>query len=103
MSPWYRVAGMALIGFSSGLLHTGIFQAISPMYRHDPAATVNLSGILFGLGCLVLALLVSGIYYIYTAPTIKPDRRDSGTAGWGHPHEIRAAAGAPSSFASDTG
>src|SRR5258708_39230526 len=85
MSPWYRVAGMALIGFSSGLLHTGIFQAISPMYRHDPAATVNLSGILFGLGCLVLALLVSGIYYIYPAPAIQAwIAVIPALAGWGY-------------------
>ncbi len=70
MSPWFRVGGLALIGFSAGLLHTGIFQAISPMYRHDPAATVNLAGILFGLGCLVVALLVAGIYFVYTAQTI---------------------------------
>jgi FHS family glucose/mannose:H+ symporter-like MFS transporter len=70
MSEWYRVGGLALIGFSAGLLHTGIFQAISPMYRHNPAATVNLAGILFGLGCLTVALLVAGIYFVYTAETI---------------------------------
>ena len=65
-SPWWRVAGMALIGCSAGILHTAIFHAISPMYRHDPVATVNLAGILFGLGCLTVALLVSGTFYIYT-------------------------------------
>ena len=70
MSPWLRVGGMVLIGLSAGLLHTAMFQAISPMYRHDPAATVNLAGILFGLGCLVVALLISGTYYVYTGPTI---------------------------------
>ncbi len=42
-SPWWRVAGLAVIGLSAGVLHTAIFHAISPMYRHDPAATVNLS------------------------------------------------------------
>jgi len=70
-SPWWRVAGLALIGLSAGVLHTAIFHAISPMYRHDPAATINLAGILFGLGCLTVALLVSGAYYIYTAPAIQ--------------------------------
>jgi FHS family glucose/mannose:H+ symporter-like MFS transporter len=70
LSPWLRVGGMVLIGLSAGLLHTAMFQAISPMYRHDPAATVNLAGILFGLGCLVVALLISGTYYVYTGPTI---------------------------------
>ena len=41
-----------VLGFAAGLLHTAMFHAVSPMYRHDPAATVNLAGILFGLGCL---------------------------------------------------
>jgi len=51
-------AGMAIVGFAAGLLHTAIFHAISPMYRHDPAATVNLAGILFGSGCFTLAILI---------------------------------------------
>ncbi len=71
ISAWWRVAGLALVGLSAGVLHTAIFHAISPMYRHDPAATINLAGILFGLGCLTVALLVSGVYYIYTAPAIQ--------------------------------
>jgi fucose permease len=70
-SFWWRVAGMALIGCSAGILHTAIFSAISPMYRHDPVATVNLGGMLFGLGCFTVALLVSGTFYIYSAPTIQ--------------------------------
>lgn len=71
LSPWWRVAGMAGIGCSAGILHTGVFHAISPMYRHDPAATMNLAGILFGLGCLTVALLISGTFYAYSAPAIQ--------------------------------
>jgi len=70
-SPWWRVAGMAIVGFSAGLLHTAIFHAISPMYRHDPAATVNLAGILFGAGCFTLAILISGTFYLYTAAAVQ--------------------------------
>lgn len=70
-SPWWRVLGLALIGFAAGVLHTAILHAISPIYRHDPAATINVARILFGLGCLTVALLVSGAYYIYTAPAIQ--------------------------------
>ena len=70
-SPWWRVAGMAVLGFSAGLLHTAIFHAISPMYRHDPAATVNLAGILFGAGCCTLAVLISGTFYLYTAAAVQ--------------------------------
>src|SRR5262249_21360981 len=50
---------------------TAVFHAVSPMYRHDPAATVNLAGILFGLGCLAVALLISGTFYMYTAATLQ--------------------------------
>ena len=71
VSAWWRVAGMAVIGFSAGLLHTAVFHAISPMYRHDPVATVNLAGIFFGLGCLTVTLLISGAFYAYTAATLQ--------------------------------
>ncbi len=71
VSAWWRVAGMAVLGFAAGLLHTAMFHAISPMYRHDPAATVNLAGILFGLGCLSVALIVSGAFYAYTAAALQ--------------------------------
>jgi len=70
-SPWWRVAGLAIVGLAAGILHTGIFDAISPMYRHDPAATINLAGICFGLGCLTVALLVAGTFYAYSAPAIQ--------------------------------
>ena len=46
-------------------------HAISPMYRHDPAATVNLAGILFGAGCFTLAILISGTFYLYTAAAVQ--------------------------------
>lgn len=69
-SAWWRAGGLFGIGLAAGLLHTAIFHAISPIYRHDPAATVNLAGIGFGLGCLTVSLLVSGTYYVYTVPSI---------------------------------
>src|SRR3984893_5195389 len=84
-SPWWRVAGMAVVGFSAGLLHTAIFQAISPMYRHDPAATVNLAGILFGAGCFTVAILISGTFYIYTPAAIQVwIAVIPALAGWGY-------------------
>lgn len=70
-SPWWRVAGMVVVGFAAGLLHSAIFHAISPMYRHDPAATVNLAGILFGSGCFALALLISRTFYLYTSAAVQ--------------------------------
>lgn len=71
--PWpaiLRQAGLFLLGVSAGLLNTSIFYAITSVYKHDPAATVNLSGILLGLGCVTTALLVSGTFYVYTVPSI---------------------------------
>jgi len=70
-SAWWRVSGMVILGLAAGLLHTAVFHAISPMYRHDPIATVNLAGILFGLGCLTVTLLISGAFYAYTAPALQ--------------------------------
>ena len=69
-SPWWRMLGLFALGASAGLLQSGAFEAISPLYRHDPAATVNLGGTLLGGGCLSMALLVAGTYYIYTVPSI---------------------------------
>jgi len=67
---WTRMIGLFFLGTCAGLVHTAILLAISPMYRHDPAATVNIAGTLFGLGCLTVALLMSGSYYVYTVPSM---------------------------------
>ena len=66
----WRLLGLLWIGISAGLLNAGVFHAISPQYRHDRAATTNLAGVTFGLGCLLTALLVAGTYYVYTVPSI---------------------------------
>ena len=71
VSAWWRIGGMCLLGFAAGLLHTAMFHAISPIYSHDPAATVNLAGMLFGLGCLAVTLLISGAFYAYTAAALQ--------------------------------
>ena len=68
---WWRLPGVFLLGCAAGALHFAIFQAISPVYRHDPAATVNLGGALFGLGCFSVALIISRLFYSYTAAAIQ--------------------------------
>jgi FHS family glucose/mannose:H+ symporter-like MFS transporter len=70
VAPWWQMLGLILLGGGAGLLHTAVFHAITPAYRDDPAATINLAGILFGLGCLVMTLLVAGAFYVYTVPSI---------------------------------
>jgi FHS family glucose/mannose:H+ symporter-like MFS transporter len=71
VTAWWRMPGIFVIGCSAGLLHSAIFRAISPIYQHDPAGTVNLGGIFFGLGCLAVALLISSTFYAYTAASIQ--------------------------------
>ncbi len=64
-SGW-RMAGMLMIGLATGGLNTGLCHASLPVFRHDSAATLILAGGFFNLGCVALALLVSGAFYIYT-------------------------------------
>ena len=70
LSSWWRISGVFLVGGSTGLLLSTLFSAITPIYRHDPAATVNIAGVLFVLGSLAMALLVAGTFYVYTVPSI---------------------------------
>lgn len=69
-SALWRTGGIFLLGISAGILNTAIFQALTTVYRHNPASTVNLTGTFFGLGCLSSALLVGGTFYVYTVPSI---------------------------------
>ena len=69
-SPWWRLAGVLVLGAGAGLMSTAVFHAISPLYTRDAAATLNLAGAFFGLGCLVTVLLVAGAFYVYTVPSI---------------------------------
>jgi fucose permease len=61
----FRLAGLLVLGAGAGLLNVGLFHAISPLYRQNRAATVNLAGTLFGAGCLAGTLLIFGAYYVY--------------------------------------
>lgn len=68
---WWRMAGLLILGLAGGSLHSAIFHAIESIYQHDAAATVNLAGILFGLGCLLMAILAGGTFFLYTVPSIQ--------------------------------
>jgi FHS family glucose/mannose:H+ symporter-like MFS transporter len=70
MAEEWRLIGTFGLGAGAGLLNRAVFQAISPVYRRDPAATLNLSGTFFGLGCVVIAILVAGTFYVYTVASI---------------------------------
>jgi fucose permease len=65
-----RVGGLFLTGSAAGLMNMAVFRAASPAYRQQPAATVNLGGVFYGVGCLLSALLVAGSYSVYTVPAM---------------------------------
>ncbi|MEO7653219.1 MAG: MFS transporter, partial [Bryobacteraceae bacterium] len=64
-----RMAGLAGAGFSMGLLNGGICQVVSAACRHDFATTASMAGGVFGLGCLLVTLLVGGLLETYS-PTV---------------------------------
>ncbi len=66
----WRAAGLLCLGLSAGVLNAAVFQAISPLYDHDRAATITFAGTLFGLGCLITALLAAGAYSVLAPSTI---------------------------------
>lgn len=59
----WRLSGLFLIGLAAAQLNMGLFHAVLPLYQRDRAATVNLAGALFGLGCLATALLFALAFY----------------------------------------
>lgn len=65
-----RLFGLFLIGGSAALLNMGVFHAISSAYELDRASTTNLGGVLYGLGCFLSALVVSGTFYAYSVTGI---------------------------------
>lgn len=70
LADWWRLLGIFALGLGAGLLHRGVFRAISELYRRDPAATIYQAGIFFGAGSVVVSLLVAGTYYVYTVASI---------------------------------
>jgi fucose permease len=70
LSAWWRAAGLMSLGIGAGLVNMALFNGISRDYQANPADTVNLGGIWYGLGCLTATLLVAGTFYAYTVPMI---------------------------------
>jgi len=68
--PLWRMGTMTVVGIALGLLNSAIFQAISTIYQHDPASTLNLGGIVFGSGCLLITMLVAGTFNAYSVTVI---------------------------------
>jgi fucose permease len=72
--PWDhwggRLAGLVLAGSAAGLMNMAVFRAALPAYDRQPAATFNLGGVFWGLGCLLSVLIVSGNVFADTLPAM---------------------------------
>lgn len=63
---WWRAIGMFTVGLAAGMLNRSAFQSLTLTWERDAASTVNLAGIAFGLGSLLMALFLSSTFYVYT-------------------------------------
>ncbi|HYO81191.1 MAG TPA: MFS transporter [Bryobacteraceae bacterium] len=70
VNEWWRVPPLVALGAAVAVLNTGIFHALSPAYLRNRAATVNIGGVLFGLGSFVAPLLVAGTFNFYRVSLI---------------------------------
>jgi FHS family glucose/mannose:H+ symporter-like MFS transporter len=61
---WWRLSALGVVGFAAGLLMTSLLYALDPYYQEAPAASINLAGTLFGLGCLVSTIIAGGTYFV---------------------------------------
>lgn len=68
--PSFRMAGLFGVGLSAAMVNTAIFHAIAPMYQHDPASTINLAGMFFGVGCLATSILIAATFNTYSPEAI---------------------------------
>ena len=62
----WRLFGFFGLGVGAGALNAGILHGISTAYKQEPAATINLAGMFFGLGSSVVAFLMAGAFSVYT-------------------------------------
>jgi fucose permease len=63
---WWRLLALSFVGVAGGALMSALIYVLEPSYEESPAATINLAGMLFGLGCL-LATLIVGVTYVFGA------------------------------------
>ena len=66
----WRLPGFLGLGLGAAMLNTAILHAISPTYRLESAATVNLAGLFFGLGSLFATLLLAMTLNVYTVASM---------------------------------
>ncbi|MBC7928601.1 MAG: MFS transporter [Bryobacteraceae bacterium] len=66
----WRLPGLFGLGVGAGLLNAAIFEALTPIYKLNPAGTVNLAGIFLGIGSCLTPLLVAGTFNLYSVSIV---------------------------------
>jgi FHS family glucose/mannose:H+ symporter-like MFS transporter len=66
----WRLIGIFIVGVAAGLLHKGLFQAISPAWDRNAATALIVAGIFFGVGSIICAVLVSSTFYAWPVERI---------------------------------
>jgi MFS transporter, FHS family, glucose/mannose:H+ symporter len=61
-----RILGVAMLGAAAGILLTALLHFVRPYYDEHAASTINSCGLMFGLGSLIVTLIVGGTYYLYS-------------------------------------
>jgi fucose permease len=65
-SVLWRLFGLLMLGSATGAVFSGLFQRLRPWQMAQPAATLNLNGVFFGMGALFVSLLIGGTYGVYS-------------------------------------
>jgi len=65
-SVLWRLFGLLMLGSATGAVFSGLFQMLRPWQMAQPAATLNLNGVFFGMGALFVTLLIGGTYQVYS-------------------------------------
>jgi MFS transporter, FHS family, glucose/mannose:H+ symporter len=63
-SVLWRLLGLLMLGSATGAVFSGLFQMLRPWQVAQPAATLNLNGVFFGMGALFVTLLIAGTYQL---------------------------------------
>lgn len=65
--PWtigYRIGGLGVLGLSGGGLAASLLYVLEPYFSRAPAAAVNMTGAMFGLGCTLATSIVAATYFV---------------------------------------
>ncbi|HEX4750628.1 MAG TPA: MFS transporter [Bryobacteraceae bacterium] len=62
-SAGWRVFGLAFLGYSAGLLATGLLYVLEPQFSRSTSAVANHAGALLGCGFLISTVMIGATYF----------------------------------------